>query len=41
MDYKDFCKVAFLMKDKIHLTEKGVNQILKIKNEMNKQRKFK
>ena len=41
LDYKDFCKVAFLMKDKIHLTEKGVNQILKIKNEMNKQRKFK
>nr|YP_009574377.1 hypothetical protein [Arthrobotrys musiformis]QBM31495.1 hypothetical protein [Arthrobotrys musiformis]QBM31689.1 hypothetical protein [Arthrobotrys musiformis] len=41
LDYQDFCKVVFLMKDKIHLTEEGVNRILKIKNEMNRQRKLK
>jgi hypothetical protein len=41
LDYQDFCRAAFLMKHKVHLTEQGVNKILKIKIEMNRQRKFK
>jgi len=40
LDYKDFSRVAFLMKDKAHLTEKGVNKIRKIKMQMNTGRKF-
>ena len=38
LDYKDFKKVAFLMKDKIHLTDDGLNEILNIKNNMNSKR---
>lgn len=41
LDFQDFCRAAFLKKDKIHLTEQDVNLILKIKNGMNRQRKFK
>ncbi len=37
-DYLDFRKVAFLMKDKIHLTASGLDEILKIKAKMNSQR---
>jgi len=40
LDYQDFSRVAFLMKDKAHLTEKGVNKIRIIKMQMNTGRKF-
>lgn len=38
LDYACFRKVAMLMKDKAHLTKEGVDQILKIKEGMNKGR---
>ncbi len=38
--YQDFYKIAYLIKDKAHLTEKGVNEIRKIKMQMNTGRKF-
>jgi hypothetical protein len=38
-DFKDFCKVAELMKEKKHLTSKGVDQIRQIKAGMNKSRR--
>lgn len=38
LDYADFCRVAILMKDKAHLTEEGLEQILKIKVGMNRGR---
>jgi hypothetical protein len=38
LNYADFCRVAILMKDKAHLTEEGLEQILKIKVGMNKGR---
>jgi len=34
-DFKDFCLIAELMKDKKHLTEQGLEQILSIKAGMN------
>jgi hypothetical protein len=37
-DFDDWCKVAYLIKDKLHLTEKGLEQIREIKNSMNKNR---
>ena len=37
-DYQDFRKVAFLMKDKVHLTTEGLNEILQIKAGMNSKR---
>ncbi len=37
-DYLDFVKVAELVKNKAHLTEEGLNQIIKIKSGMNKGR---
>lgn len=37
-DFNDWCKVAYLVKDKLHLTEKGLEQIIEIKNSMNKNR---
>jgi hypothetical protein len=40
LDYEDFCKVAELMKNKAHLTQEGLNQILKIKDGMNKGRVY-
>lgn len=39
-DFKDFSKIAELMKDKKHLTQKGLEEILKIKTGMNTGRKF-
>jgi len=36
--YLDFLKVAELMKTKKHLTDEGLNEILIIKNNMNKNR---
>ena len=38
LDYSDFSKVALLMKDKAHLTDKGLAQIRLIKLGMNKGR---
>jgi len=34
-NFKDFCKVAELMKNKEHLTEKGLEKIRLIKSNMN------
>ncbi|KAG0122503.1 putative homing endonuclease, mitochodrion [Tuber indicum] len=34
-DFEDFCKVAELISNKEHLTEKGLNKILQIKSGMN------
>ena len=39
-DFKDFCVIAELMKDKKHLTKEGLEQILSIKAGMNTGRKF-
>jgi hypothetical protein len=30
-DYEKFCKVGFLMKKKLHLTQEGIEEIIKIK----------
>nr|QDG01222.1 LAGLIDADG endonuclease [Scytalidium sp.] len=35
LDYVEFRKVAFMVKNKEHLTEKGLNEILNIKSKMN------
>jgi hypothetical protein len=40
LDYLDFCQIAFFMKDKVHLTEKGLNQIKEIKSRMNTNRQY-
>jgi hypothetical protein len=40
-DYQDFKKVAELMKNGIHLTSEGLDQIQKIKAGMNKGREIK
>ena len=37
-DFKDFCVVAALIKENKHLTKQGLEQIQKIKLEMNKGR---
>ena len=37
-DYADFKKVAILLTEKDHLTEKGINEIKLIKSNMNFQR---
>ena len=39
LDFDDFCKVADMMKKKEHLTKEGLQEILKIKERMNKGRK--
>jgi len=38
LEYKDFCKVADIMKVKGHLTTEGIEEIYKIKAGMNKGR---
>lgn len=38
LDFKDFCEVAELIKNKVHLTEWGLNKIVSIKFGMNKGR---
>jgi len=38
LDYLDFCKVAELMHNKLHLTEEGKTQIVQIKSGMNRKR---
>ena len=40
LDFADFSLVAELMKNKVHLTKNGLNQISKIKEGMNKRRKI-
>jgi len=40
LDYSDFKKIVFLMKDKAHLTEQGLMEIQSIKLNMNKFRKL-
>jgi len=37
-DYLDFCKVAELMKSKYHLTKQGIEDIKRIKSNMNSKR---
>ena len=39
-DFDDFCKVAYMMKEKKHLTKQGLEQIKKIKAGMNTGRKW-
>ena len=39
-DFKDFCLVAEMMKEKKHLTQEGLEQIRKIKDGMNRGRKL-
>ena len=40
LDFKDFCLVASMMKDKKHLTKDGLDKIKKIKAKMNRQRNY-
>jgi hypothetical protein len=40
LDYQDFKKAAVLIKNGEHLTQQGMNNILKLKENMNKGRKF-
>jgi hypothetical protein len=35
LDFEDWCKIAYLMKDRVHLTVEGIEQIRKIKLGMN------
>lgn len=37
-DYEDFCKIALLIKHKVHLTNEGLEQINQIKSGMNRRR---
>jgi hypothetical protein len=38
LDFEDWCKAGEIIKTKAHLTPVGLDQILKIKNGMNKRR---
>ena len=40
LDLADFCKVAELMQNKVHLTQEGIDEIQKIKSGMNRGRKL-
>ncbi len=40
LDYLDWCKVAELMQNKVHLTQEGIDEIKKIKSRMNTGRNF-
>jgi len=40
LDYQDFKKVAFMIKDGLHLNEQGMNSIISIKENMNSKRSF-
>lgn len=39
-NYEDLKKVALLMKNKVHLTREGLEEIKKIKGGMNKNREY-
>ena len=38
LDYLDFCQAAELIQNKAHLTQEGIDKILKLKNGMNRGR---
>lgn len=38
LDFRDFCLLASIIKDKKHLTKKGLDKIKKIKSGMNRER---
>ena len=40
LDFADWCKVAELMQNKVHLTKEGIDEIKKIKSRMNTGRKI-
>jgi hypothetical protein len=40
VNYQDFCRVAFMIRDKAHLTKEGCEAIAKIKSGMNTQRVY-
>lgn len=40
LDYQDFKKVAFMLKDGLHLNEEGMNNIFSVKENMNSKRSF-
>nr|YP_010130251.1 LAGLIDADG endonuclease [Clavaria fumosa]QPZ51152.1 LAGLIDADG endonuclease [Clavaria fumosa] len=40
LDYLDWCKIAKLMTEGLHLTKEGLDLIIKIKSGMNKSRKY-
>ena len=35
LEFEDFCEIAELMKNKAHITVKGLKRIIEIKNKMN------
>lgn len=37
-DYEDFCKIALLMKHKVHLTKEGLEEIRRLHSGMNRRR---
>jgi hypothetical protein len=37
-DYEDFCKIALLIKNKVHLTQEGLDEIRSIGSGMNRRR---
>jgi len=39
-DYLDFVKATDIMQNKAHLTQDGLDKIIKIKDGMNKKRKY-
>jgi hypothetical protein len=39
LDFLDFCKAIDLINKKEHLTKEGLNKIIKIKSDMNSNRK--
>lgn len=40
LDFLDFCEVAHMIKDSLHLTSEGITKILEIKAKMNSNRSF-
>jgi len=40
LDFQDFCVVAELINNKVHLTLEGLEEIQKMKNKMNKSRVY-
>jgi len=38
LNYQDYRKIAFMMKDKVHLIEIGISEIYRIKSGKNKGR---
>ncbi|KAI5840902.1 hypothetical protein BZA05DRAFT_319554, partial [Tricharina praecox] len=40
VNYQDFCRVVFMLRDRAHLTKEGCEAIAQIKSGMNKQRVY-